>query len=505
MLLSRSSGILLHPTSFPSPFGIGDLGQEAYNFVNFLKNSGQKIWQVLPLGPTGFGNSPYQAYSAMAGNPLLISPDKLKDEGWLSEEDFSNIPEFPRDKVDFDSVAQVKSSLLKTAYQNFQKYASEEKKETFNQFSNSKAFWLDDYAFYMALKEAHEGASWHTWDQDIAHRQPQALAEWQQRLADKIQYHKFLQYLFFQQWDQLKSYANQQGIKIFGDVPIYVAHDSADVWSHPEIFSLDSQTSEPSLMAGVPPDYFSETGQLWGNPVYQWDKLEQEDFFWWVQRIQSMLDIVDLIRIDHFLGLVSYWAVPQGETTAKNGTWITAPGRAFFKTIKEKLGKLPVIAEDLGVITTEVEQLRDQFEFPGMKILHFAFDSGSDNLYLPCNYNSANWVVYTGTHDNNTTVGWFNKRSPQEQERVYRFVGNSWGHGIHWDLIRLAMSSVAYMAIFPLQDILGLGEEAIMNQPGVPDGNWSWRYRSEMLTSDISDRLKEVTDIYGRTPTNNED
>ncbi len=500
MPLSRASGILLHPTSFPSRFGIGDLGQEAYNFVNFLKDSGQQIWQVLPLGPTGFGNSPYLAYSAMAGNPLLISPDKLKDKGLLAEEDISNLPEFPSDQVDFDLVAQIKGSLLKTAYQNFQKNASEEEQEAFKELCTSKAFWLDDYASYMALKEAHEGASWHTWDEDIASRQPAVLAEWQQRLADEIQYHKFVQFEFFQQWDDLKNYANEQGIKIFGDVPIYVAHDSADVWAHPEIFCLDAETGEASLMAGVPPDYFSQTGQLWGNPVYQWDRLERDNFLWWVQRIQSMLNKVDWIRIDHFLGLSAYWAVPQGETTAINGEWVEAPGEALFETIKEKLGTLPIIAEDLGLITPDVEELRDKFEFPGMKILHFAFDSGSDNPYLPYNYNSANWVVYTGTHDNNTTVGWFNNRSSEEQEKVYRFLGGTWGHGIHWDLIRLAMSSVAYMAIFPLQDILGLGEEAIMNQPGIAEGNWSWRYQSGMLTSEISDRLKEVTDIYGRIP-----
>ena len=502
MPLSRASGILLHPTSFPSRFGIGDLGQEAYNFVNFLKDSGQQIWQVLPLGPTGFGNSPYLAYSAMAGNPLLISPDKLKDKGLLAEEDISNLPEFPSDQVDFDLVAQIKGSLLKTAYQNFQKNASEEEQEAFKELCTSKAFWLDDYASFMALKEAHEGASWHTWDEDIASRQPAVLAEWQQRLADEIQYHKFVQFEFFQQWDELKNYANEQGIKIFGDVPIYVSHDSADVWAHPEIFCLDAETGEASLMAGVPPDYFSQTGQLWGNPVYQWDRLERDNFLWWVQRIQSMLNKVDWIRIDHFRGLSAYWAVPQGETTAINGEWIEAPGEALFETINEKLGTLPIIAEDLGLITPDVEELRDKFEFPGMKILHFAFDSGSDNPYLPYNYNSTNWVVYTGTHDNNTTVGWFNNRSSEEQERVTRFLGGTWGNGIHWDLIRLAMSSVASMAIFPLQDILGLGEEAIMNQPGVAEGNWSWRYRSGMLTSEISDRLKEVTDIYGRTPEN---
>ncbi|NEP89714.1 MAG: 4-alpha-glucanotransferase [Okeania sp. SIO2C2] len=501
MPLSRASGILLHPTSLPSPFGIGDLGNEAYNFVNFLRDSGQQIWQILPLGPTGFGNSPYLAYSAMAGNPLLISPEKLLDQELLSEEDLSNLPEFPNDRVDFDLVTEFKRSLLQKAYDNFKIKQSEEK-QAFYDLCASKAFWLDDYAFYMALKEAHQGASWHTWDQEIARRQPAALKEWQQRLADEIQYHKFVQFEFFQQWDELKNYANEQGIKIFGDIPIYVAHDSADVWAHPEIFCLDAETGEASLMAGVPPDYFSETGQLWGNPVYQWDRLEQEDFLWWVQRIQSMLNKVDLIRIDHFRGLKAYWAVPQGETTAINGEWVEAPGEAFFETINKKLGSLPIIAEDLGLITPDVEELRDQFELPGMKILHFAFDSGHENPYLPYNYVSPNWIVYTGTHDNNTTVGWFNNRSPEEQKRVTRFLGCTCGNGIHWDLIRLAMSSVASIAIFPLQDIFGFGEETMMNQPGVAEGNWSWRYQPEILTSEVSDRLREVTEIYGREPQN---
>ncbi|NEP80461.1 MAG: 4-alpha-glucanotransferase [Okeania sp. SIO3B3] len=501
MPLSRASGILLHPTSLPSPFGIGDLGNEAYNFVNFLRDSGQQIWQILPLGPTGFGNSPYLAYSAMAGNPLLISPDKLQDQGLLSEEDLSNLPEFPNDRVDFDLVREFKRSVLQKAYDNFKTKELEEQ-QAFHDLCASKAFWLDDYAFYMALKEAHQGGSWHTWEQEIARRQPAALEEWQQRLADEIQYHKFVQYQFFQQWDDLKNYANEQGIKIFGDIPIYVAHDSADVWAHPEIFCLDGETGEASLMAGVPPDYFSETGQLWGNPVYKWDRLEQEDFLWWVQRIQSMLNKVDLIRIDHFRGLKAYWAVPQGETTAINGEWVDAPGEAFFETINEKLGSLPIIAEDLGLITPDVEELRDKFELPGMKILHFAFDSGHENPYLPYNYVSPNWVVYTGTHDNNTTVGWFNNRSPEEQERVTHFLGCTCGNGIHWDLIRLAMSSVASMAIFPLQDIFGFGEETMMNQPGVAEGNWSWRYQPEILTPEVSDRLKEVTQIYGRQPQN---
>lgn len=500
MVFSRASGILLHPTSFPSRFGIGDLGFEAYKFVDFLKESGQKLWQVLPLGPTGFGNSPYLCYSAMAGNPLLISPEKLRDYGLLTDEDLQTFPEFPTDKVDYDGVREAKSSLLKKACQKFKDNASEEEKAVYEEFCATKGFWLNDYALFMAIKDACEGASWHTWDEAIARRQTAALEEWQERLTDEIYYHKYLQFEFFRQWADLKKYANDNGIQIFGDLAIYVAHDSADVWANPSIFCLDGETGEASLMAGVPPDYFSETGQLWGNPVYRWERLQQENFQWWVLRIQSMLDYVDLIRIDHFRGLQSFWAVPQGETTAINGEWIDAPGEELFNLLNEKLGKLPFIAEDLGLITDEVEALRDKFSFPGMKILHFAFDSGPDNPYLPYNYKGSQWVVYTGTHDNNTTVGWFEERSDDAKERVTSFLGCTSELGIHWDLIRLAMSSVAIYALFPLQDILGLGDEAKMNKPGTAESNWAWRYRSEMLTKEVGDRLKSMTEIYGRLP-----
>jgi len=500
VVFSRASGILLHPTSFPSRFGIGDLGSEAYKFVDFLKESGQQLWQVLPLGPTGFGNSPYLCYSAMAGNPLLISPEKLRDYGLLTDEDLETFPEFPTDKVDYDGVREAKSSLLKKACQNFKDNASEEEKAVYEEFCATKGFWLNDYALFMAIKDAREGASWHTWDEAIARRQTAALDEWQQRLTDEIYYHKYLQFEFFRQWGDLKTYANDNGVQIFGDLAIYVAHDSADVWANPSIFCLDGETGEPSLMAGVPPDYFSETGQLWGNPVYRWERLQQENFHWWVLRIQSMLDYVDLIRIDHFRGLQSFWAVPQGETTAINGEWIDAPGEELFNLLNEKLGQLPFIAEDLGLITDEVEALRDKFSFPGMKILHFAFDSGPDNPYLPYNYKGSQWVVYTGTHDNNTTVGWFEERSDDGKERVTSFLGCTSELGIHWDLIRLAMSSVAIYALFPLQDILGLGDEAKMNKPGTAESNWAWRYRSEMLTQEVGDRLKSMTEIYGRLP-----
>ena len=501
MPFPRSTGILLHPTSFPSRFGIGDLGLEAYRFIDFLAQSAQQLWQVLPVGPTGYGNSPYMSYSAMAGNPLIISPDKLRDRGLLSEEDNAELPTFPVEKVDFEQVVQTKIPLLKKAYENFKAKASPVEQKEFAGFCETKAYWLEDYALFMALKDALEGASWHTWEPGIARRQPEALNHWRQQLAAEIFYHKYVQFEFFRQWSELKQYANMRGIQIIGDIPIYVAHDSADVWAHREFFCLDENTGEAALMAGVPPDYFSATGQLWGNPVYNWEKLQQVEFNWWVQRFQAMLDYVDIIRIDHFRGFQAYWAVKLGETTAMNGQWVEAPGFALFQVLNEKLGKLPVLAEDLGVITPEVEALRDRFEFPGMKILQFAFGSGSGNPYLPFIY-PHNCVVYTGTHDNDTTVGWFNQLSNHEKEDVLRYLGFTSPEGIHWDLIRLALSSVANQAIIPLQDVLGLGTEARMNVPGKPVGNWEWRYQSDTLTQEVGERLKTLTETYGRAPTN---
>lgn len=499
MPFPRSSGILLHPTSLPGRYGIGDIGPVAYQFIDFLKDSGQQLWQILPFGPTGFGNSPYLSYSAMAGNPLLISPDLLLQEELLTEKDVANLPLFPVEQVDFDAVRVCKWNLFKTACQNFKKTLTEQENE-FEEFCQNKSYWLDDYALFMAIKEDREGESWHKWDEDIARRKPEALQQWRDKLADQIFFHKFLQFEFFRQWSHLKKYANDRGISIFGDVAIYVAHDSADVWSHPEIFCLDGETGEASLMAGVPPDYFSATGQLWGNPVYNWERLQQNDFNWWVQRMQSILDCVDIIRIDHFRGLQAFWAVPQGETTAINGHWIEAPGEAFFNLLDQRLGQLPIIAEDLGLITPEVEALRDQFQLPGMKVLQFAFDSGPDNPYLPYNYNNANWVAYTGTHDNDTTVGWFSQRSLQAQARVMSYVGGTMGHGIHWDLIRVALESVANQAIIPLQDVLGLGSEAKMNQPSTSEGNWAWRFQPGAMTDELRDRLRSLTETYGRLP-----
>jgi 4-alpha-glucanotransferase len=495
MPFPRTSGVLLHPTSLPSRFGIGDLGEEAYRFVDFLAASGQQIWQILPLGPTGYGDSPYQCFSAMAGNPLLISLESLQGEGLLTAEDLANPPDFPL-PVDFGWVIHIKLPLLRKAADRFFSQSSPDN-SAFEAFCKS-ADWLADYALFMALKVAHDGANWTTWATEIAQRKPDAIAQKTQELAAEINYHKFLQFQFFQQWAKLKQYTNAKSIQILGDLPIYVAHDSAEVWAHPEYFHLDEETGEPALMAGVPPDYFSATGQLWGNPIYNWERLQQETFGWWMQRFRVMLDCVDLIRIDHFRGFQAYWAVPLGEETAVNGEWMDAPGTELFLQLKEELGSLPIVAEDLGFITPEVEALRDQFGFPGMKILQFAFDSGADNPYLPFCY-SANTVVYTGTHDNNTTVGWFTERSPDQQHNVTRYLDNPQSE-IHWALIRLALSAVSNQAITPLQDILGLGTHCRMNSPGQAESNWGWRYEPGALTTELSDRLRHLTQIYGRLP-----
>ncbi|MBW4560333.1 MAG: 4-alpha-glucanotransferase [Mojavia pulchra JT2-VF2] len=499
MPFPRSSGILLHPTSFPSRFGIGDLGLEAYHFIDFLKDTYQRYWQVLPLGPTGYGNSPYMSYSAMAGNPLLISPEKLLNDGFLAEEDFANLPTFPTDKVDFEQVAPIKIELLKKACENFKTKATSFQQKAFAGFCDSKAYWLDDYALFMALKDSQDNASWHTWKPELAKRKPEALDQAQRQLTTEIFYYKFVQYAFFQQWSELKTYANMRGIEIIGDIPIYVAHDSADVWANPDIFCLDEETGEAAQMAGVPPDYFSATGQLWGNPVYDWKELQKQDFKWWLLRFEAMLDYVDIIRIDHFRGFEAFWAVPQGEETAINGEWVKAPGEAFFEAVKQKLGKLPVLAEDLGVITPEVEALRDKFEFPGMKVLHFAFGSDPGNPFLPFNY-PRNAVVYTGTHDNNTTIGWFETANEQEKRDLLLYLGCFSSEGIHWDVIRLALSSIANQAIIPLQDVLGLGAEARMNFPSIAEGNWEWRYSEEALTKELIERLRILTKLYGRVP-----
>ncbi len=498
MFNKRRSGILLHPTSLPSRFGIGDLGTEAYRFVDFLAESYQTVWQILPIGPTGYGHSPYLCYSSLAGNPLLISLEALVEEDLLTTDELNNIPEFSVYWVDFEQVIATKRTFLKKAFVAFQNQPSHPLQSEFQRFCESHSFWLDDYALFMSLKAVHEGKSWYQWETPLAQRNADTLRQWTEKLSNLILYHKFLEFIFFRQWKALKDYANEQGVFIFGDIPIYVAHDSVDVWANPEIFHLDEETGEAALMSGVPPDYFSATGQLWGNPVYKWEELEKTNFAWWIQRVEGILEYVDLIRIDHFRGFESFWAVPQGESTALHGEWLPAPGDAFFTILQQKLGDLPIVAEDLGVITPEVEALRDKFHFPGMKILQFAFDSDRTNAFLPYNFVERNCVVYTGTHDNDTTVGWMNLRSPIEQQRVIDYFGCVCDGGIHWNLIRLALSSVANCAIFPLQDILGYGSDCRMNRPGVAEGNWGWRYIPDVLTDDLKNHLKFLTEMYGR-------
>lgn len=494
--MPRLSGLLLHPTALPGEFGIGDLGPEALRFVDFLEATGQTLWQILPLGPTGFGDSPYSCFSTFAGNPLLLSPALLRDEGLVEDWELGHLRELPSDRVDFGRLIERKMALL---WQAFGRFARDTARQAeFKTFCQAKASWLEDYALFMALKAAQGGKPWFEWPEPLRWRQAGAIATAKGELVETITFHKFLQFCFARQWEAVKAYANVRGIQIFGDAPIYVAGDSADVWANPTLFRLDKTTGEPVLMAGVPPDYFSVTGQLWGNPVYDWEALAATGYAWWIERMKHLLSVVDVIRIDHFRGFESFWAVPQGEKTAENGEWLPGAGKALFHAIAAELGELPIVAEDLGIITPEVEALRDEFGFPGMKILHFAFDSGSGNPYLP-HALPRNCLVYTGTHDNDTTVGWFNGRSPEERENVRRYLGYASADGIQWDLIRTAWSTVADWAIAPVQDLLGLGSDCRFNLPGSPTDNWAWRLWPEALEPDwLRGRLAHFTDLYGR-------
>ncbi|MGB3672024.1 MAG: 4-alpha-glucanotransferase [Phormidesmis sp.] len=499
MSFSRTSGILLHPTSLPGRFGIGDIGYQSYRFVDFLAETKQQLWQVLPLGPTGHGNSPYMSYSAMAGNPMLICLENVQSQGLLEAEELSLSHSFPFDRVDYDAAGAFKMPLLRKAAERFKDNASDEVRAEFNQFRKDRVSWLEDYGLFMALRDVYDQKPWPEWDHALAHRETDALNIARVDLAGDIFYHEYMQFEFFRQWRDLKHYANEKGIQIVGDMPIYVAHNSSDVWAFPNKFMLNEDTMYPSQMAGVPPDFFSAEGQLWGNPTYNWDVVKEEGFSWWLLRIQSLLEFVDLMRIDHFRGFEAFWAISEGETSALNGRWIKAPGHAFFDTVEDKLGKLPFLAEDLGQIDDDVHMLRDKYGFPGMKILQFAFGSDDKNLYLPHNIDR-NFMVYTGTHDNDTTVGWFNTASEYEKLRLVNYVGAFEASSVHWAMIRLALSSVANQAVIPLQDILGLGTQSRMNTPGTAEGNWEWRYVDAMLTPVIANHLKNLTELYGRAP-----
>lgn len=497
MPFQRSSGIVLHPTSLPSQFGIGDLGQSAYEFIDFLERSGQKIWQVLPLGPTGYEHSPYTMnFSAFAGNPLLVSLEQLAQEGLLEANQLEPITDTDATRVDFERVIPHKTRYLRQAYQRFQPDSA------FEQFCQEQSAWLEDYVLFMALLETNDGKEWSQWESAIARREPEALRSQAAALKDEIQYHRFVQFKFFEQWKRLRSYANERGIQIVGDISIYVCYNSADVWADPQCFKLDPETLQPLYIAGVPPDYFSATGQLWGNPVYDWDYLKSTQFDWWVKRFKATLEYVDIVRIDHFRAFEAYWQVPAGEEHAINGEWIEAPGYAFFETLGERLGSLPVLAEDLGIITPEVEALRDRFQFPGMRILLFAFADTPDNPYQPHNF-VRNCAVYVGTHDNDTAIGWWeNDASDSEKSAIARYLGfNSPNQiqEINWTLLRLAYASIADLAIVQLQDVMGLGHESRMNDPSTPAGNWRWRYtRSDQLSEELAQRLLECTRTYSR-------
>lgn len=480
----RGSGILLHVTSLPGGCGIGDLGPAAHQFIDFLKKSGQKYWQVLPLGPTDprFDNSPYTSFSAFAGNPLLISPDALAEQGFLGRAQIEPCALLPEGMVDYPRVIDMKGRLLDEAIVRFQERPPPEE---FTDFCERNVFWLDDYALFMAIKREHELAPWTDWPEDLKRRDTASLVQWGEAHTKEIHSEKIVQFFFHHQWDKLKRKAKTAGIHIIGDLPIYVSLDSADVWSRPEFFDLDSETLLPRTIAGVPPDYFSETGQLWRNPLYCWrdraGELRADLLEWWVARLRHLLSMVDLARIDHFRGLEAYWEILAGEETAVNGHWVPGPGREFLEYLENNLGGLRLIAEDLGVITPEVEALRDEFILPGMKVLQFAFDGSPKNPYLTSNYESENCVVYTGTHDNDTTEGWYASLASEERKRVCKIlkIGDN-GRMVEM-LVQAATGSKARIAIIPFQDRLGLGSEARLNVPGVPEGNWRWRARRERI------------------------
>jgi 4-alpha-glucanotransferase len=496
MNTERSSGILLHPTSFPGMYGIGTLGKEALRFIDFLSKSKQRLWQILPLGPTGFADSPYQCFSFTAGNPLLIDLDTLVAEGLLDKKDLTDLGHFDDGPVNYGKVIDYKYPLLKKAMMTFKANAGKEHKKDFHDFTVTNKTWLNDYSLFMALKEHFKQKPWYQWTKPIKTRKENALQPFYSLLEVQIEFHKFIQYLFFRQWLTVKDYAHAKNIRIIGDIPLYVALDSVDAWANTELFQFDAEKN-PVAVGGVPPDYFSKTGQLWGNPLYKWEELKKDSYKWWIDRIKSNLVLYDIIRIDHFRGFAAYWSVPYGEKTAINGKWIPCPGKELFTKIREELGELPIIAEDLGVITDDVEELRDSFGLPGMKILQFAFDSGEANDYIPYTF-TKNCVVYTGTHDNDTAKGWFDKAKPEDKKYVLEYM-NSTGKDISMDFLRLAWASVANTAIVPMQDLLGLGNEARMNLPGTTVNNWMWRAKSQDFSKELALQLAHLTVLYGRT------
>ena len=521
MNLARKAGVLLHPTSFKSPYGIGDLGRGAYEFIDILESADQSIWQILPLGPTSFGDSPYQSFSTFAGNTILISPELLVKNGLLSQSQIIP-PSFSQSKVEYDKVIKFKSSIFRHAFKNFTI------NDSYTKFCKESP-WLFDYALFTALKsyfikdrkqngkdhnyvkykklnkqfmddslidDCYFGATWSSWPEDILKRDTQSIKKYTSLLQENIDYEMFLQYEFFRQWDLLRKYTNRKGIEIIGDIPIFVSTDSSDVWANKSLFLLDDN-GNPEVIAGVPPDYFSEEGQLWGNPLYDWQAHRKTNFEWWCSRVKACLKTVDTIRLDHFRGFESYWAVKFGSINAKKGTWEKGIGKELFEAIYSSIGSLPIIAEDLGIITPKVEALRDELKLPGMKILQFAFGDNSKNLYLPHNFKSKNCVVYTGTHDNDTTIGWYQSAPENERDHFRRYLNTS-GENPAWDMIRLAYSSIAAYCIIPIQDILSENTQYRMNTPGEKNDNWQYRLEKELTQDDIN-HLRYLVKIYNRS------
>ncbi len=498
----RASGILLHPTSLPGPDGIGDLGPEAYLWIEFLSRTGCQFWQVLPLGPTGYGDSPYQCFSAFAGNPYLISATTLRSQGLLSKHDLSDRPNFTTEKVDYGPVIEWKLKFLRRAFRNFQSGEFQQLNDKFLEYIKTEAKWLEPFTTFMAIKQQQGGVSWDKWPAVFRKRDIKNLKLFKEQFSEEIKFHAFMQFIFHRQWQSLREYAQNKGIRIIGDIPIFVAYDSADVWVNKELFYLDKE-GLPKVVAGVPPDYFSETGQLWGNPLYNWDVHQKTGYDWWLARLKAVLNQVDIARLDHFRGFEAYWEIPYGNETAVEGEWVKGPGHDFFEIVNRQLGELPIIAEDLGVITDAVVKIRDDFNLPGMKILQFAFAADPDDDFLPHNY-PVNCVAYTGTHDNNTTRGWYETAPPREQDFCRRYLARS-GEDISWSMIRVLWRSVAAWVLAPMQDFLSLGEWARMNYPGNPAGNWNWRLHPDAINQGLEHRLYEINYLYGRLPQEEKD
>ncbi len=498
MQFERAGGVLLHPTALPGPYGVGDLGEDSFRYVEWLAEAGVQWWQILPLNPPGAGNSPYSSLSVFAGNPLFISPDQMVEDGLLEKGDVEPAPDVPAWAVDYERAVPFKRTLLERAWKRFQTGVISRLSDHFETFRQAASSWLEDYALFMSIREAHELHAWPSWPTPLSRREPGALAEWRRTHEERIGFHEFCQFLFFTQWQELHNHANACGVRILGDLPIFASLDSADVWAHPDLFKIDPD-GVPEVVAGVPPDYFSATGQLWGNPVYRWERHAADRYRWWIDRLQTTLTLVDALRLDHFRAFAAAWEVPAADETAMNGTWVPGPGRDLFDAVHGALGDVPLIAEDLGVITPDVVELRDSLGLPGMAILQFAFSPNPRSTFLPYRLTNST-VLYTGTHDNNTSVGWYVEEATPEEAHFARQYMATDGEEIHWDMIRLAMASVADLAIVPHQDLAGLGADCRMNTPGQETGNWRFRMVGWMMDSSIQNRLSDMLYVYGRAP-----